>query len=249
MITNMIVLLCLSALFPMLMGADEVKNVVKDCFLAKDCSDVYSSGKNVSGVYTITSVDGPVQVYCEMVSGGINERGHWMVFLRRMDGEVNFFRPWESYKKGFGNKEGEYWLGLEFLHQLTSRYRYKLRTDLEDFEGKKTYSVYDSFSVGPEADGYKLHVSGYIDGGEGQTFSNHNGMKFSTFDKDNSGSNCAKAYSQGGFWYNSCDYTNPTGLYWWGKDDGNLMSGPFWYYWKSNYKSLKTVTLKITRVM
>lgn len=37
----------------------------------------------------------------------------WMiqVILRRMDGEVNFFRPWESYKRGFGNKEGKYWLG------------------------------------------------------------------------------------------------------------------------------------------
>ncbi|KAL0175493.1 hypothetical protein M9458_027823, partial [Cirrhinus mrigala] len=54
------VLLCLSALFPVLMGADVVKS---DCFLARDCSDVYSSGKNASGVYTITSMDGPVKVY------------------------------------------------------------------------------------------------------------------------------------------------------------------------------------------
>ncbi|XP_059371372.1 microfibril-associated glycoprotein 4-like isoform X1 [Carassius carassius] len=246
MITNMIVLLCLSALFPVLMCAEEVKS---DCFLARDCSDVYSSGKNVSGVYTITSLNGPVQVYCEMVSSGVNDRGHWTVFLRRMDGEVNFFRPWESYKKGFGNKEGEYWLGLEFLHELTTRYQYKLRVDLEDFEGKKAYSVYDSFSVGSEATGYKLQVSGFVDGGAGQTFIYHNGLKFSTFDKDNSGANCAKKYSQGGFWYNGCDYTNPTGLYWWGKDDNNLMSGPFWYYWKNNYKSLKAVTMKIRRVM
>uniref|UniRef100_A0A671RKS5 Microfibril-associated glycoprotein 4-like n=1 Tax=Sinocyclocheilus anshuiensis TaxID=1608454 RepID=A0A671RKS5_9TELE len=237
------VLLCLSALFPVLMGTDEVKS---DCFLARDCSDIYSSGKNTSGVYSITSLDGPVQVYCEMVPSGINDRGHWTVILRRMDGEVNFFRPWESYKKGFGNKEGEYWLGLEFMHQLTSRYQYKLRIDLEDFEGKKAYSLYESFSVDSEADGYKLHVTGFVDGG---TFGYHNGMKFSTFDKDNSGKNCAKKYSQGGFWYNNCDYTNPTGLYWWGKDDGSLMSGPFWYYWKSSYKSLKTVTMKIRRVM
>ncbi|XP_016364000.1 microfibril-associated glycoprotein 4-like [Sinocyclocheilus rhinocerous] len=322
MITNMIVLLCLSALFPVLMGTDEVKS---DCFLARDCSDIYSSGKNASGVYSITSLDGPVQVYCEMVPSGINDRGHWTVILRRMDGEVNFFRPWESYKKGFGNKEGEYWLGLEFMHQLTSRYQYKLRIDLEDFEGKKAYSLYESFSVDSESDEYKLHVTGFVDGGaaqtfgyhngmpfstfdkdnsglefmhqltsryqyklridledfEGkkayslyesfsvdsesdeyklhvtgfvdggaaQTFGYHNGMPFSTFDKDNSGHNCAKTYAQGGFWYNNCDYTNPTGLYWWGKDDGSLMSGPFWYYWKSSYKSLKTVTMKIRRVM
>ncbi|KAI2656687.1 Microfibril-associated glycoprotein 4 [Labeo rohita] len=245
MITNMIVLLCLSALFPVLMGTDDVK---AECILARDCSDIYSRGNNLSGVYTITTIDGPQQVYCEMVSGGKNDQGHWTVFLRRMDGEVNFFRPWESYKWGFGNKKGEYWLGLEFLHQLTSRHRYKLRVDLEDFEGKKAYSVYESFSVDGEADGYKLHVSGYVDGGAGQTFGYHNGMKFSTFDKDNSGLKCSIKYSQGGFWYKDCDYANPTGLYWWGKDDGSLKSGPFWYYWKSNNKSLKAVTMKITRV-
>ncbi|XP_073676360.1 microfibril-associated glycoprotein 4-like [Garra rufa] len=248
MITNMIVLLCLSALFPMLMGTDVVKS---DCFLAKDCSDIYSSGKNGSGVYTITSMDGVVQVYCEMVSGGINDRGHWTVFLRRMDGEVNFFRPWESYKKGFGNKGGEYWLGLEFLHQLTSRYQYKLRVDLEDFQGKKVYAVYKSFSVDSEADGYKLHVSGFVDGGAGDSLSYHNGVKFSTFDKDqdSSSDNCAMKTGVGAFWYNSCYRANPTGLYLWRKDDGSGYVGLNWYHWRKNYKSLKSIIMKIRRVM
>ncbi|KAL1262282.1 hypothetical protein QQF64_007547 [Cirrhinus molitorella] len=107
----MIVLLCLSAMFPVLMGNP-------DCFPATDCSDVNAAN---SGVYTITLKDGAVQVYCDVVSGEKNDQGHWTVILRRMDGEVNFFRPWESYKKGFGNKSGEYWIGLEFLHQMTSR--------------------------------------------------------------------------------------------------------------------------------
>ncbi|KAI2647292.1 Microfibril-associated glycoprotein 4 [Labeo rohita] len=143
----------------------------------------------------------------------------FQVFLRRMDGKVNFNRPWESYKNGFGNKEGEYWLGVEFLHQLTRRYRYKLRVDLEDFEGQKAYAVYESFSVDSEAHGYKLHVSSFVDGGAGDSLYYHNGMKFSTFDKDedNSGGNCAMKY-QGGFWYNKCYYTNPTGDYMWEKE-------------------------------
>ncbi len=69
-------LLCLSALFPVLMGAHVV---ISDFLRAKDCSDIYSSGYRTSGVYTINTLDGPVQVYCEMVSGGQNDQGHWMV--------------------------------------------------------------------------------------------------------------------------------------------------------------------------
>ncbi len=33
------------------------------------------------------------------------------VIQRRMDGSVNFYRPWNQYKKGFGNVESEYWMG------------------------------------------------------------------------------------------------------------------------------------------
>uniref|UniRef100_A0A8C1CBR9 Fibrinogen C-terminal domain-containing protein n=1 Tax=Cyprinus carpio carpio TaxID=630221 RepID=A0A8C1CBR9_CYPCA len=245
MITNMIVLLCLSALFPVLMGAEEVR-----CFRTTDCSDVYSSWKNESGVYTISTIDGPLQVYCEMIPGNQIDQGPWTVILRRMDGEENFFRPWEKYKWGFGNNTGEYWLGLEILYQLTRKYRYKLRVDMEDFEGKKAYALYNSFSVGSEADGYKLQVSGFVDEGAGDSLSYHNAMKFSTVDKDQDAlsGNCAMTNSQGGFWYNGCAYANPTGLYLWGKDDGSIYIGVYWYHWKGSYKSLKSISMKIRRV-
>ena len=65
---------------------------------------------------------------------------------------------------------GEHYVstGLENLYQLTSKRKYELRVDLEDFEGGKAYAQYSNFSVDSEVDGYRLHVGGFIDGGAGK---------------------------------------------------------------------------------
>ncbi|XP_073764892.1 microfibril-associated glycoprotein 4-like [Danio rerio] len=218
-----------------------------------DCSELKKAGQTLSGVYSIHPAgDAPVWVYCQMVSDGKDEdNGGWTVFQRRMDGSVNFYRPWRDYKRGFGNVEGEYWLGLENLHQLTRNKKYMLRVDLEDFTGRKGFAQYSSFSVGCETDGYKLQVSGFKDGGAGgDSLADHNGMKFSTFDKDQDtyDKSCAKLYL-GGFWYGSCHRTNPNGVYLWGEDATIFAIGNVWYAWKSNYGiGMKSITMKIKPV-
>lgn len=48
-----------------------------------DCSDVYTNGQTLSGVYTIyPTADTPVQVYCDMgCMGNVAEDGNWTVGL------------------------------------------------------------------------------------------------------------------------------------------------------------------------
>ena len=77
---------------------------------------------------------------------------------------------------------------------------YKLRVDMEDWSGKKYFAEYDYFRVDNEANNYRLHVRGYHgDAGDSLTSvrDNHNGMAFSTRDKDNDRrtyNNCAEHY-------------------------------------------------------
>ena len=86
--------------------------------------------------------------------------GGWTVFQRRMDGSVDFYRFWKHYQQGFGNLSGEFWLGLDKIHRLTSTAT-QLRVDLKDFDGNSRYALYASFSVGDSSSKYTLLVSGY----------------------------------------------------------------------------------------
>ncbi|XP_074476400.1 microfibril-associated glycoprotein 4-like isoform X1 [Sebastes fasciatus] len=234
-----VVLLLLLA--PLVTSCDEL-------VLPLDCSDIYNHDHSrPSGVYTIYPIGSTsaVQVYCDMVSEG----GKWTVFQRRMDGSVNFYRPWDHYKMGFGSAAGEYWLGLENLFHLTEKKKYELLVDMEDFSGKKVFARYSSFAIDSESNGYTLHVSGFTDGGAGDSLNYHNGRKFSTFDKDQDShsKNCARLFL-GAFWYNNCHKTNPNGVYRWGADSTLFAVGVEWSSWKGFNYSLKTISMKIRPV-
>ncbi|XP_043954831.1 microfibril-associated glycoprotein 4-like [Gambusia affinis] len=226
-------------LAPLLISCEAVK-------LPADCNDVCNEDNKLpSGVYIIypSGTTSAIQVYCDMVSEG----GRWTVFQRRMDGSVNFYRNWAEYKRGFGNAAGEYWLGLDNIHELTRNQNYELMVDMEDFEGNKKFALYSSFKVDAECDGYILHVSGFNNkGGAGDSLTYHNGQKFSTFDKDQDkhGANCAKR-CLGAFWYYACHATNPNGVYRWGADNTLYAVGVEWKKWKGFDYSLKSISMKI----
>ena len=83
------------------------------------------------------------------------------MFQKRYNGAVDFFRAWDDYKRGFGNLNGEFWLGLDKMHRLTASNRNKLRVDLEDLHGKTVFAEYSSFSVASERAKYLLGVGVY----------------------------------------------------------------------------------------
>uniref|UniRef100_A0A3Q3X035 Fibrinogen-like protein 1 n=1 Tax=Mola mola TaxID=94237 RepID=A0A3Q3X035_MOLML len=115
-----------------------------------DCSEVFADGNVASGLYVIRPDGSPtaLSVYCDMNNGG-----GWTVFQRRSDGKESFDRAWVEYKHGFGDiysPKGEFWLGNEPLHYLTSQGKYDLRIDMEDFDGNERYAEYKNFRVDPE---------------------------------------------------------------------------------------------------
>nr|KAF6427127.1 angiopoietin 2 [Rousettus aegyptiacus] len=86
--------------------------------------------------------------------------GGWTVIQRRGDGSVDFQKTWKEYKVGFGNPSGEYWLGNEFVSQVTSRKRYMLRIRLTDWAGNEAHSLYEHFSLSGEDLNYRIHLKG-----------------------------------------------------------------------------------------
>ena len=123
----------------------------------KNCAEVYKAGKRISGVYTIDPDNaGAFDVFCDQTTAS----GGWTVFQKRLDGSVDFYRGWDDYKRGFGNLNGEFWLGLDKIHRLTKQ-RSRLRVDLEDTTGKTAYAEYDFFGVASENSKYKLSLGTY----------------------------------------------------------------------------------------
>ena len=199
-------------------------------------------GQTTSEVYTIQPDDQPAfRAYCDMETDG----GGWTVFQRRMDGSVNFYLNWTDYQQGFGNLSGEFWLGLDKIHHLTSSAT-ELRVDMRDFEGNSAYAQYTSFSVGDSSSKYILSVSGY-NGTAGDSLGVHNGQRFTTRDQDNDTSsyNCAQRF-KGAWWYRNCHTSNLNGLYH-GGPHSSYADGVNWRTWRGFNYSLKFSEMKLRR--
>ncbi|XP_016375378.1 fibrinogen beta chain [Sinocyclocheilus rhinocerous] len=245
----------------------------------KECEEIIRKGGEESQMYLIRPdpLGMPYKVFCDQTS----KNGGWVLMQNRMDGSVDFGRRWDDYRRGFGNiafdvgkghcqTPGEYWLGNDRTSQLTKMGPSELLVEMEDWSGSKVYAQYEQFTVQGEATNYILAVGRYsgtagnafLDGatelfGENRTMTIHNGMMFSTYDRDNdkwipgdSSKQCSRE-DGGGWWYNRCHSCNPNGRYYWGGSYTKYMAkhgtddGIVWMNWKGSWYSLKSISMKI----
>ncbi|XP_068741700.1 microfibril-associated glycoprotein 4-like [Montipora capricornis] len=207
-----------------------------------NCAELYKYGERISGVYTIDpDGSGAFDVFCDQKTAG----GGWTVFQKRLDGSVDFYRDWSDYTQGFGNLNGEFWLGLDKIYRLTKLVKSELRVDLEDTKGKTAYAAYAMFAVTSEKAKYQLSLGTYS-GTAGDSLSRHRGAPFSTKNSDNDSSqygNCA-VFFKGAWWYVDCHDSNLNGLYHHG-NHSSFADGVNWKAWKGHYYSVKRAEMKI----
>ncbi|XP_059197376.1 angiopoietin-related protein 4-like [Centropristis striata] len=220
--------------------------------LARDCSQLFVRGQRASGVYTIQPENSqPFNVYCEMTT----EEG-WTVIQKRYDGSQSFNQLWESYKRGFGSLNDEFWLGLENIHSLSKQGDYVLQVALSDQAGEQHEASY-RFQLDGEEKQFSLHLQQEEEASspsglqENIMTSGESGLPFSTADRDNDLSpdvNCAQLLS-GGWWFSSCGESNLNGRY--QRRQNTLRQqqlrrqSMFWTSSKGQNSSVKRTLLKI----
>ncbi|KAM7144069.1 ficolin-2-like isoform 5-T5 [Macrochelys suwanniensis] len=225
-------------------GEEELDNI--QCQKgAKNCKELLARGNILSGWYTIYPHDcNALTVLCDMDTDG----GGWIVFQRRVDGTMDFYRDWNSYKRGFGSQLSEFWLGNDNIHLLTSLGTNELRVDLRDFDNNYLFATFGSFKIAGETEKYKLILGAFVNSTAGDSLTIHNNMPFTTQDRDNDqySGNCATSF-KGAWWYKDCHWSNLNGLYLRGSHE-SYADGVNWKTGRGHKYSYKMAEMKFRPV-
>uniref|UniRef100_A0A1I8HFQ8 Fibrinogen C-terminal domain-containing protein n=1 Tax=Macrostomum lignano TaxID=282301 RepID=A0A1I8HFQ8_9PLAT len=132
-----------------------------------------------------------------------------VVFQRHLDNSLSFAQNWHGYVKGFGDPNGNYWMGLEQLLAMTKDRKCKLIYEGVRLNGKVLRATFKDFGLRGADENYKLVLGDQEPGGDlwKDTTAYHNGMQFSTYDADNDnwpGGACSTGnYNRIGWWFNA----------------------------------------------
>uniref|UniRef100_A0A8C0U7I6 Angiopoietin-4-like n=1 Tax=Cyanistes caeruleus TaxID=156563 RepID=A0A8C0U7I6_CYACU len=214
------------------------------CLFTVPSAEVRRAGIHASGIYTlhIANLSEPKKAYCDMET----DRGGWTIIQLRANGSLSFQRSWREYKQGFGDASGEYWLGNEAVHLLTSRVPYALRVELQDWEGGQVYAHYRKFQLGSERQFYRLSLQDYSGTAGQQSGLALQGTQFSTRDADNDNCLCKCAQMlSGGWWFDACGLSNLNGIYYPARNNIRKLNGIRWHHFQGPSYSLRGTRMMI----
>ncbi|XP_060583551.1 angiopoietin-related protein 2-like [Ruditapes philippinarum] len=212
-----------------------------------DCHDALQHGNNKSDFYMVRFYTSePFEVYCRF---GVNGPG--IPIMTQKFGSVNFARGWHDYEYGFGiQSSGDFWLGLSRIKMLTDTGYQILTLTLKDWTRDIRTIRYNYFALGPASLRYPLHIGKYVTSHVlPDDFAFSNGMPFATIDRPDA-NKCAY-HQKGGWWYNYCSQTLPTGHYYhYGPyiPAGFFYDGIYYKDWKGFAYSLKYISLELYHI-
>ena len=176
----------------------------------------------------------------------------WFIIQRRVVDSVSFERSWSEYVAGFGDVDGNFWIGLEAAHDLTTACPMKLQMDIVPFDIPAVSIPYQQFHVGDAASQYLLTITSETLGYDTlyNSMNYYSGRKFTTYDNDNDdhgGVNCAEYY-RGGWWYGNCGNTVLLNSVYGGVGELTYYNMRMRYLSNNDYETIQTVTMKIRAI-
>lgn len=152
--------------------------------------------KTPAGVHNITLGNG---FNLEVLSNSDIAGPGWIVIQQRIRGGVDFYRDWGEYRNGFGDFwDGDFFLGLEKIHQLTNEEAFELYIHMQRYDGEILIARYDEFAISAAYDNYRLDL-GEFSGNTSDQLSYHKNKRFTTYES----TTCTKKH-HGGWWYDNC---------------------------------------------
>uniref|UniRef100_A0A1Q3F8J8 Putative salivary secreted angiopoietin n=1 Tax=Culex tarsalis TaxID=7177 RepID=A0A1Q3F8J8_CULTA len=200
-----------------------------------------------SGVYWLQRQDGTLfRAFCEQERFG----GGLLVFQSRLDGSVDFNRSWSEFVDGFGDPAGEYWLGLETLHQ-TAPNATELIVAIKNYSDVEAYERYPSFWINPLNTNYTIRFTEQGTGTAGDALYQYFSEQFLTYDNISNGKyqGCISELASA-FWHYGCNSQIPrnnlNGIYGLGRGTQGIWWGTFGNQTVQNTSPLKTVQMMVS---
>ncbi|XP_078691095.1 techylectin-5A-like [Branchiostoma floridae x Branchiostoma belcheri] len=201
-----------------------------------DCDDLFKKGwTEKSGVYGLP--ENRDNQFSSVLSCGVDNNMAWTIIQHHSKSNQAFCRDWKAYRRGFGIAGSNYWLGNEFIHQMTKTKCYKLQILMEDSDGITRRADYDYFALDGESDNYTLWLGEYR-GNAGDVMGEYSGKSFQTKDRI-AGNNSSTGLDlcPGGWWSDWLSLLHLNGIQQYHNMGEVCDKITWWKTWKAAWKS------------